>query len=90
MNARCYGVSISERIKSVFYIDENYIEKEYFYCSDDFDYKKSPFQNKNVIITRAFFSLKKSSSTQLLKQMHAFKDERKEKDGKRCKKYAKK
>ncbi len=30
MNARCYGVSISERIKSVSYIDENCMEKEIY------------------------------------------------------------
>ena len=79
MNARCYGVSISERIKSVIYIDKYCMEKEYIYCSDDFDYKKSPFQNKNAIIIEALFSLKKNISPELLKQMYAFKEERKEK-----------
>ena len=76
MNARCYGVSLSERIKNVFYIDSNYEKKQYIYSKDDFDYKKSPFQNKNVIILEALFSLKKSLNPDLLDIMHSFKEER--------------
>ena len=79
MNARCYGVSLSERLKYVFYIDENCSKKLYVYSSDDFDYKKSPFQNKNVIIFQALFSLKKISDPALLERMYSFKEERKEK-----------
>ncbi len=79
MNARCYGVSISERIKTVCYIDENSYKKEYLFCSNDFAYKKSPFQNKNVIITDALFSLKKSSSPDLSEKMFSYKEERKSK-----------
>ncbi len=79
MNARCYGVSLSDRIESVFYLDENCDINEYIYNENDFDYKKSPFQDKNVIITGALFSLIKNNSGELLNSMYSFKDQRKAK-----------
>lgn len=47
MNARCYDVSISDRIRSVQYIltgDEKAEFAEYEYKAEDWDYKLSPFQ----------------------------------------------
>ncbi|UTC75061.1 UDP-N-acetylmuramate dehydrogenase [Treponema sp. OMZ 792] len=47
MNARCYDVSISDRLKSVKYIltgDEKAEFAEYEYKASDWDYKLSPFQ----------------------------------------------
>ena len=79
MNARCYGVSLSDRIKSVQYLNSICEKEEYIYCREDFDYKKSPFQNKNVIILEAIFSLDKSSEPDLLEKMHSYKEERKSK-----------
>ena len=51
MNARCYDVSISDRLKSVKYIlaDDDKTEfAEYKYNPSDWDYKVSPFQQNPV------------------------------------------
>ena len=51
MNARCYDVSISDRLKSVKYIladDEKTEFAEYEYNPSDWDYKVSPFQQSPV------------------------------------------
>lgn len=51
MNARCYDVSISDRLKSVKYIlvDDDRTEfAEYEYNPSDWDYKVSPFQQNPV------------------------------------------
>lgn len=51
MNARCYDVSISDRLKSVKYIlaDDDKTEfAEYEYNPSDWDYKASPFQQNPV------------------------------------------
>ncbi|MDR2898073.1 MAG: FAD-binding protein, partial [Spirochaetaceae bacterium] len=46
MNARCYGKSISDVLKSVTWLDrETGKTQEYAVNADDWDYKKSPFQN---------------------------------------------
>ena len=51
MNARCYDVSISDRLKSVKYIlaDDDKTEfAEYEYNPSDWEYKVSPFQQKPI------------------------------------------
>ncbi|UTC83945.1 UDP-N-acetylmuramate dehydrogenase [Treponema denticola] len=51
MNARCYDVSISDRLKSIKYIladDEKTEFAEYEYNPSDWDYKVSPFQQNPV------------------------------------------
>ncbi|UTC64356.1 UDP-N-acetylmuramate dehydrogenase [Treponema sp. OMZ 788] len=51
MNARCYDVSISDRVKSVKYIledDEKTRFEEYEYKAADWDYKVSPFQPSSI------------------------------------------
>jgi UDP-N-acetylmuramate dehydrogenase len=45
MNARCYGVSISDVLASVYYIEASALEaRKYVFDKADWDYKKSPFQ----------------------------------------------
>ena len=51
MNARCYDVSVSDRLKSIKYIladDEKTEFAEYEYNPSDWDYKVSPFQQSPV------------------------------------------
>ena len=56
MNASCFDVSISDRLLSCEYIDlESLKICEYIFNPDDWDYKKSPFQQKKSIITNAKF-----------------------------------
>ncbi len=71
MNARCYNVSTSDVLKSVEYIDFDsftdfsegaeidYDEciKKYEKQEGDWDYKKSPFQKMNVLVTKVTFTL---------------------------------
>jgi UDP-N-acetylmuramate dehydrogenase len=79
MNARCYGVSVSDRIKSVTYIDSECRLNEYIYDENDFRYKISPFQNKDVIIFDTVFFLKNNPAPELRKYMFTCKEERKAK-----------
>lgn len=59
MNARCYDKSINQVVKSIKYLDGQMgNEGLYLYNCDDWDYKKSPFQNSlssSVIIEGVFW-----------------------------------
>ena len=62
MNARCFDVSVSDILSEVRYIDGSTLkEKTYRFNAADWDYKISPFQNTQRIVTRAFFKTKKLS-----------------------------
>lgn len=83
MNARCYGVSISERLAWVDYIDESGHEKRYRPREEDFAYKRSPFQmngrGNGWIITRACFRLKAGDSAAIRAEMEEHARDREEK-----------
>ncbi len=54
MNARCYEKNFSSIIQAVDYIDlskNNFAVQTYNMLDSDWDYKKSPFQEKNCFIT---------------------------------------
>lgn len=62
MNARCFDVSVSDILSEVRYIDGSTLEeKTYRFNAADWDYKISPFQNTQRIVTRAVFKTKKLS-----------------------------
>ena len=65
MNARCYEKSISDVVRKVKYIDldsnGNLVILEYIFNLDDWDYKKSPFQNSDKIIISASFVVSKGN-----------------------------
>ena len=62
MNARCFDVSVSDVLSEVRYIDDSTLEeKTYRFNAADWDYKISPFQNTQRIVTRAVFKTKKLS-----------------------------
>ncbi len=46
MNARCYDISISDVVDSITYLDKNGELQVYHFDTNDWDYKKSPFQEK--------------------------------------------
>lgn len=73
MNARCYDVSLSDKIKSVTYFD---IKAEtlntYFFNKDDWGYKKSPFQTNEKIIISATFNISKCSSNEISSKIEEF------------------
>ncbi|MBQ9495122.1 MAG: UDP-N-acetylmuramate dehydrogenase [Treponema sp.] len=56
MNARCFDISISDVLFSADYIDCTTSSRTTYICNQaDWNYKVSPFQKKNCIITRAHF-----------------------------------
>lgn len=59
MNARCYGVSVSDVLESAEYLDSSagYEIKRYSFLERDWDYKKSPFQDSSKVIVSADFRL---------------------------------
>lgn len=71
MNARCYSVEISSQLKSVKYLKltcGKFLEGEYLYKREDWEYKKSPFQafrsgiqleENAIIILSAIFKLER-------------------------------
>ncbi|GHU27346.1 UDP-N-acetylenolpyruvoylglucosamine reductase [Spirochaetia bacterium] len=57
MNARCYGYSISDVLEAVRILNENGDEVTVPFRPEDYEYKKSPFQNRSVVILDATFKL---------------------------------
>ena len=73
MNARCYEVSISDVISSVKYIDlSDFTEKTYSVDLSEWDYKKSPFQTGDKIITQVNFNVKKGNSKEIEEKSLSF------------------
>ncbi len=69
MNARCYNKSISDVLFSADYIDTRTGKTgSYKMNSDDWDYKKSPFQNTDKIITQVSFSVHDGEQSEIKKQ----------------------
>lgn len=83
MNARCFEKSISELLVSAVCIDlEKKSVEEYFFNESDWDYKVSPFQNKNKFVLSAQFCLEKhgfDERKKLEELCHSFINQRKEK-----------
>ena len=72
MNARCYETSFSDVVLSVKYLDfeDNKdfsipVIKEYFFDIDDWDYKKSPFQDTKRVILEVLLRGKIGEKTEI-------------------------
>lgn len=76
MNARCYDVSISEKISKIRYIDcnnrknnkkidEKSLFEVYNVDEKDWDYKKSPFQNSKKLIVEVFLRVEKGDKKKI-------------------------
>ncbi len=70
MNAHCYGREISDIFEWARIIDENGKISTYYFNTVDFDYKKSPFQKKNIFIIQAGFRIKKGKKSDIGKEMN--------------------
>jgi UDP-N-acetylmuramate dehydrogenase len=79
MNARCYGRSIADRLVSVTIIDERLTRVPVPFRAAEWGYKKSPFQNKNVLIVDAEFSLDRKERSALSADMKAYRSDREKK-----------
>lgn len=67
MNARCYGVSVSDVLASATYLDcsTGYDLKRYDFSAEGWDYKKSPFQDSSKVIVSADFVVKKGNASEI-------------------------
>lgn len=69
MNARCYNKSISDVLTQVEFLNlETEQIETYKMNQSDWDYKKSPFQNKNKIVLCAKFKVCKGNPDEIKKQ----------------------
>jgi UDP-N-acetylmuramate dehydrogenase len=79
MNARCYEKSISDVLIETKILDESLNETVIPFKAEDYDYKKSPFQNRKVLILSARFAVKKRCKTEILEEMEKYKLDRENK-----------
>ncbi len=76
INARCYGVSISDSLLFVDVINKSLEKKRVHIDKNQYDYKKSPFQGSKSLILKAGFKLKKGNPVELLKKINGHKEDR--------------
>ncbi|UGQ16267.1 UDP-N-acetylmuramate dehydrogenase [Borrelia sp. RT5S] len=76
MNARCFGSEISEILDLVFFVDENGQTICKKFERNDFSYKISPFQKKNILILKATLNLSKGNGIHILNIMKQNKQNR--------------
>lgn len=69
MNARCYETSVSDVLLEIELLDEALNRRVAYYRPEEYGYKKSPFQNRDVLILSARFAMKKRSETEMRQEM---------------------
>jgi UDP-N-acetylmuramate dehydrogenase len=79
MNARCYGFSISDKLIETEILDESTQRKNIPFNAEDFDYKKSPFQNRDVFILSGTFRLEKKPVEEIRSVMEDHRNDRESK-----------
>jgi UDP-N-acetylmuramate dehydrogenase len=79
MNARCYEKSVSDVLAETHILDENFGIVTVPFSVKDFSYKKSPFQNRNVLILSAVFRVSIRSTSDIQTEMSEYKKDREEK-----------
>jgi UDP-N-acetylmuramate dehydrogenase len=76
MNARCYGKSISDILVDVEILDESLGRAVVPHTTSDYDYKKSPFQNRDVLILSARLRLRRGERDAILAEMEGYRKDR--------------
>ena len=79
MNARCYGVSLSEVLDFVDIVDIDLQPKRLRASGEQFDYKKSPFQSMKAVIVAAGFRLEPGNGPLLYSKMAEYNKDRQRK-----------
>jgi UDP-N-acetylmuramate dehydrogenase len=79
MNARCYAKSVSDVLAETQILDENFEVVTVPFKEEDFSYKKSPFQNRSVLILSAVFCVSLRNTNDIQKEMSGYKRDREEK-----------
>jgi UDP-N-acetylmuramate dehydrogenase len=84
MNARCYEKQVSGVLARTEILDENF-KRVWVPCrAEDFSYKRSPFQKRDVLILAAEFRLEKREIADIRREMAAHRLDREEKGHYRC------
>jgi UDP-N-acetylmuramate dehydrogenase len=76
MNARCYGRSVSDCLTETDILDEGGNRIAVPFKPEDFAYKKSPFQNRDILILGARFALSAGSAEAIRGEMAAHRRDR--------------
>ncbi|MDR1177389.1 MAG: UDP-N-acetylmuramate dehydrogenase [Spirochaetaceae bacterium] len=76
MNARCYEKSVSAVLEETEILDEDREVRRVPFRAADFGYKKSPFQNRDVLILSALFHLESRPEAELRAVMDAHREDR--------------
>jgi len=79
MNARCYEKSVSDALVETEILDENLRREIVPFKAEDFSYKKSPFQSRNVLILAASFAVQNADTYAIEKEAETFRRQREEK-----------
>ena len=80
MNARCYNRSTDEVLVCAEYFDTQTCKTNMYKMNhSDWDYKKSPFQNSNKIITQITFSVHNGVQSEIKKQNEYYLQDREKK-----------
>jgi UDP-N-acetylmuramate dehydrogenase len=79
MNARCYDHEAADILAETAIIDENLEYVKILRNVNAFSYKKSPFQDKNIVIVSASFILRPRPEAEIRKEMTSHRDDREKK-----------
>ena len=79
MNARCYGKSVSDVLLETEVLDENRCFLNIPYNAEEFSYKKSPFQNRKLLILSACFRVESRFNRDIKKDIAEHRRDRKDK-----------
>jgi UDP-N-acetylmuramate dehydrogenase len=79
MNARCYERSVSDTLIETEILDEEFKRIWVPFRSEDFAYKKSPFQNREVLILQARFAVRARPEHEIRAEMEKHRNDREEK-----------
>ena len=79
MNARCYEKSVSDVLIETEILDENFQRLIVPFRPEDFGYKKSPFQGRQVLLLSARFAVQFRESADIHKEIAAFRQDRTDK-----------
>jgi UDP-N-acetylmuramate dehydrogenase len=79
MNARCYEKSVSGVLLETEIIDEALKRLWVPFNAEDFGYKKSPFQNRKILILSARFAVSFRNAAEIRKEVMAHRRDREEK-----------
>jgi len=79
MNARCYEKSVSDVLLETEILNESFEREKIPFRAEDFSYKKSPFQQRKVLILSARFAAQYRESTNILEEMEDHRRDRRDK-----------